>query len=260
MSYKDVMGERLKDYYENRNRFYLTRRTPVMIRIDGRAFHTFTKKFQKPFDKALMKTMQDTMLYLCENIQGCVFGYTQSDEITLILQDYAKLDTDAWFDYNVQKMCSISSSMATMQFNRMFEKNVQNMYPDLVDVLYKPSIEKGAMFDSRCFNLPKEEVTNFVYWRQTDASKNSVQMVAREYFSHRELDKKNTSEQQDMLITRYGVNWNDYTTSCKRGTACKKIDGKWVVDYEMPILKGENRLYVEETFNFTPDIVVKQEE
>lgn len=105
---KDELGDRMKSYYENRSKTFLARRTPVIIRLDGKAFHTFTRGFNKPFDEAMCNAMQETMKYLCENIQGCVLGYTQSDEITLVLIDYQKLTTDAWFDYNVQKMCSVA--------------------------------------------------------------------------------------------------------------------------------------------------------
>lgn len=104
--------------YEAVPKVKLVRRMPVIIRLDGKAFHTFTRGFVKPFDAVLMKTMNDTMKYLCENIQGCVLGYTQSDEISLVLIDYQTLTTDAWFEYSVEKMCSIAASMATLAFNR----------------------------------------------------------------------------------------------------------------------------------------------
>ena len=100
------LGGRIKDY-ENISRHYITRRIPAIIRIDGKAFYTFTKGMKKPFDYVLMTTMQNTMKYLCENIQGCIFGYTQSDEISLVLTDYEKITTDAWFGYNIQK-CQVS--------------------------------------------------------------------------------------------------------------------------------------------------------
>ena len=124
MPVRDDLGTRMKEYYENVYRFGLTRRTPVAIRIDGKAFHTFTRGFQKPFDDVLVRSMQRTMKYLCENIQGCKLGYTQSDEITLILTDYDTLTTDAWFGYELQKMCSIAASMATMAFNKFFDEEV----------------------------------------------------------------------------------------------------------------------------------------
>ena len=120
----DDLGTRMKEFYEQVPKTRLVRRMPVAIRIDGKAFHTFTRGFHKPFDNILIKTMQETTKYLCENIQNCVFGFTQSDEITLILIDYQKLTSSAWFDYEVQKLCSISASMATMAFNKFFSKNV----------------------------------------------------------------------------------------------------------------------------------------
>ena len=118
---KDNLGTRMKEYYENIPKIKLMRRTPVIIRLDGVAFHTFTRGLNKPFDEIFRKSMHDTLLYLCNNIQGCVFGYTQSDEISLLLIDYNNLDTSAWFDYEVEKICSVSAGMATMIFNKSFK-------------------------------------------------------------------------------------------------------------------------------------------
>ena len=117
------LAKRMKTY-ESVPKNSLIRRMPVIIRIDGKAFHTFTRCFEKPFDSLLIKTMQDTMKYLCVNIQGCVLGYHQSDEISLLLVDYEKLNTDAFFSYEVQKVCSVTASMATLIFNRNFEANI----------------------------------------------------------------------------------------------------------------------------------------
>lgn len=154
---KDELGDRMKSYYENRSKTFLTRRIPVIIRLDGKAFHTFTRGFDKPFDEIMCNAMQETMKYLCENIQGCVLGYTQSDEITLVLIDYQKLTTDAWFDYNVQKVCSIAASMATLAFNRVFSSILnEGTYSgkissdDLIST-YKKAIKAGAMFDASIF-------------------------------------------------------------------------------------------------------------
>lgn len=122
MPTRDDLGTRMKTFYEGIPKTRLMRRCPVAIRIDRKAFHTFTRGFNKPFDEVLIEAMQETMRYLCENIQGCVLGYTQSDEITLILVDYKKLNSSAWFDYEVQKMCSIAASMATMAFNNFLKR------------------------------------------------------------------------------------------------------------------------------------------
>lgn len=261
MSVNDELGLRMKTCYEQIPKTKLMRRTPVAIRIDGKAFHTFTRGFEKPFDERLSNAMIKTMEYLCENIQGCVFGYTQSDEITLILQDYKTLTTDAWFDYEVQKMCSIAASMTTMAFNRYFDNIIQKWHLDNIEFpgefgmgnvsvadiqyweAYEKALERGAMFDARCFNIPKEEVCNLVYWRQLDATRNSIQMVGQAVFSHNELQNKTCNMIQDMLMEQRGINWNDYETRWKRGVAWTKNTG---VDYEMPILKGENRKYVDD--------------
>ena len=258
MPVNDELGKRMKEYYEQVPKYRLMRRTPVAIRIDGKAFHTFTRGFQKPFDEVLVKSMQETMKYLCENIQGCVLGYTQSDEITLILVDYKHLNSDAWFDYEIQKMCSIAASMATMAFTKFFYDNIP------VDIeytgIYYRAIEKGAMFDARCFNIPKEEVTNLIYWRQLDATRNSIQMVGQANFSHSELQGKSCNMIQDMLFQERDINWNDYPTHLKRGSCCvrktiqdERFDIKdgaypraaWVIDTEIPIFKGEGRDYIE---------------
>ena len=273
MSVNDNLGKRMKEFYEQVPKTRLVRRMPVAIRIDGKAFHTFTQGFQKPFDKVLIQSMQETTKYLCENVQGCVLGYTQSDEITLILVDYQKLTSSAWFDYEVQKLCSISASMATMAFNKFFERNAENYIQNCATdyetdglygkgtpeyqlcEIYQKAIEKGAMFDARCFNIPKEEVTNLIYWRQLDATRNSIQMVGQANFSHKELQNKTCNMIQDMLHEQKGINWNDYPTVCKRGSACiyteyANMNGShnsgWIIDKEMPILKGENRAYVDD--------------
>jgi len=250
MPVHDDLGIRMKENYEKISRTKLMRRTPVALRIDGKAFHTFTRGFKKPFDDILVKSMQETTKYLCENIQGCVFGYTQSDEITLILIDYQTLTTAAWFDYEVQKMCSIAASMATMKFNKVFNDLAVNFafFANKEQKEYSEklleSVKNGAIFDCRAFNIPKEEVCNLIYWRQLDATRNSIQMVGRAYFSHKQLDHKNCNDIQDMLHKQYGVNWNDYPTHLKRGSACIKKDNGWYIDKEMPILKNEDRNYV----------------
>ena len=267
--FKDELGTRMKKYYEEVPKIKLMRRTPVIIRIDGRSFHSFTKKFQKPFDELLIKAMQETTKYLCENIQGCVLGYTQSDEISLLLVDYKKLDSGSWFDYEVQKMCSIAASMATMAFNKFFmfefeefdrwiyEGNPTDKERQLYDVYYD-AICKGAMFDARVFNIPKEEVTNYFLWRQLDATRNSIQMVGQAHFSHKELQNKTCNDIQDMLMVQKRINWNNLPTYQKRGSCAIYADYQnpksltegdrikgWIIDKDIPIFKGKGRDYIE---------------
>ena len=268
MPVKDELGTRMKEFYEGVPKTRLVRRMPVAIRLDGKAFHTFTRGFEKPFDEVLGKSMRETMKYLCENIQGCVLGYTQSDEITLILVDYQNLNSCAWFDYEVQKMCSISASMATMAFNKFFTKNVNyfemtHEHDDTINEYCTTLVnaaEKGAMFDARVFNIPKEEVCNLIYWRQLDATRNSIQMVGQANFSHKELQNKSCNMIQEMLFAEKGINWNDYPTYLKRGSCCIKttiqnpnVDIKdgvypksiWMIDLDIPIFKEDGRNYID---------------
>lgn len=274
---KTTLGDRMKNNYENINRFYLTRRMPIIIRTDMKAGHTFTKGMKKPFDDIFVKTMQETMKYLCENIQGCVLGYTQSDEISLVLVDYAELTTDAWFGNNLQKMCSVSASMATLAFNKAFTRNIskqsKRLYTEHLeekDASYIETLEsamnKGAMFDSRVFTIPKEEVCNYMLWRQQDATRNSILSVGQANFSYKDLHGKSCNNIQDMLMTQKGINWNDYATTLKRGSCCIKVDdgltayddagnvcgytqrSKWVIDNEIPIF-SQDRNYIERLIN-----------
>ena len=225
--------------------------------------------------------MNQATKYLCENIQGCKLGYTQSDEITLLLTDYDTLTTNAWFDNNVQKICSVSASMATLQFNKFFKENVQKYFNDNVDIIplyddeydFKESFDKdyfyhvlcpaeemGAMFDSRCFNIPIEEVVNCFIWRQQDATRNAIQMLGQTYFPHKELDHKSCNDIQDMLMLQKNINFNNMPTEFKRGVCCvKKIiqnptmdikDGacpvqRWIIDKNIPIF-SQNRDYIEQ--------------
>lgn len=257
----DALGTRMKQYeYVTRN--YLTRKLPVIIRLDGKAFHSFTRGFKRPFDEIFVKSMQDTMKYLCENIQGCVLGYCQSDEITLVLVDYQSREASAWFDNNIQKMVSVSASMATLAFNRFFAEEAHAFrnrmkYDDdgYIDkdecdlwVIYNKALNKGAMFDSRVFTVPKEEVVNTLIWRQQDATRNSIQSVGQANFSNTQLHGKKCNDIQDMLMLEKGINWNDFPTHLKRGSCCVKkpfkinegtdqetVRNKWVVDTEIPI-------------------------
>lgn len=278
MPVHDDLGVRMKTFYEQIPKTKLMRRCPVAIRIDGKAFHTFTRGFQKPFDDVLIESMQETMKYLCENIQGCVLGYTQSDEITLVLIDYKRLNSSAWFDYEIQKLCSIAASMTTMAFNKFFFENSKRYmdkygypketmikYGDQI-LAYVKAVNKGAVFDARCFNIPKEEVTNLIYWRQLDASRNSIQMVGQANFSHKELQNKSCNDIQDMLMTQKSINWNYLPTYQKRGSCCvrnkiviesdgvmataqlrdtSKSENEWIIDTDIPIFKGEGRAYID---------------
>lgn len=286
MAVNDELGKRMKEYYEQVPKTRLVRRMPVALRLDGKAFHSFTRGFKKPFDEILIKSMQETMKKLCENIQGCVLGYHQSDEITLILTDYKKLTSSAFFDYEVQKICSIAASMCTLYFNQIFRTNVNEFFAGKqlggeLGEYHKTMClarDKGAMFDARCFNIPKEEVCNLIYWRQLDATRNSIQMVGQANFSHKELQNKSCNHIQDMLMTERGINWNELPIYQKRGSCCIKSEvattfaeeneegnvvtgaierPHWFIDNNIPIFKGEDREYIDKLIRFDDDCPCK---
>lgn len=279
------LAKRMKDY-EAISKTRLMKRCPVIVRIDGKAHHTFTRGFQRPYDEIYMKSMQETAKYLCEHIQGVVLSYQQSDEITLVLVDYETINVSPYFDYEVQKLCSIIASMATMAFNKIFYDNVNcydsqlreyGMMTEELQTLcdaYWSSVENGSMFDCRVFNIPKDEVTNNIYWRQLDATRNSIQMVGQANFSHKELQHKSCNMIQDMLMTQRGINWNDMPVEFKRGSCCIKeyyridletgdevrgevctdsnamfdtsvLRSRWVIDKNIPIFKGDGREYID---------------
>lgn len=272
IAHNDSLGDRMK-CYENISRKYLIRKVPVIIRLDGRAFHTFTRGMDKPFDETLMTVMQETMKRLCEEVQGCVFGYTQSDEITLVLTDYATIQTDAWFGYNIQKMASVAASIATLEFNKLFQKEYEKLVMGNTDNIGNEKYAKRkelmlnkqfkAVFDARCFTIPKDEVCNCLIWRQKDAARNSIETVGHANFSQSQLHGKSCNMIQEMLWQEKNINWNDFPTVCKRGSACYRVEREieidnprnhgetitvrrrqWEIDTEIPIFT-QDRDFVE---------------
>lgn len=207
----DELGDRMKKQYEDRTRYLIPRRTYTIIRLDGKAFHTFTRSgFAKPFDWSLMYYMDETAKFLCKEIQGAKFAYVQSDEISILLTDFETIHTDAWFDGNIQKMASVSAGLATAAFNKVYLKDWDLKIHDLETKL--PS------FDARVFSVPDAtEVANYFIWRQQDAVRNSIQMAARAVFSHKECNDKNCDELQEMLFKEKGINWSEYALGEKNG-------------------------------------------
>ena len=250
------LADRMK-VYEKVPRIYLERKKPVIIRIDGKAFHTFTRGFRKPFDNCIVRAMQATMMRLCKEIQGCVLGYTQSDEITLVLTDYNTEKSDAWFQYNVQKMTSIAASIATLEFNKVIQKELITASTNgeiTSETCYKLS-KKEAMFDARAWSLPVDEVNNCLVWRQRDAIRNSIQGLAQANFSHKELHKSNTTQMIEKLQSEKGVDWNDLPIYLQRGTTCIReyvvhktglqlLKTEWKLDENIPLFNN-NTNYVE---------------
>jgi len=243
MKKKDSLGDRMKANYENVFKTRLPKRMPVIIRLDGKAFHTLTKKLGKPFDSGFMDWMNQTAKYLCDNIQGAQMAYVQSDEISILINNYKKLVSQSWFDNEVQKMASVSAGMASAFFSSL--------------VTYSCSINEGLkkklptntiVFDSRVVGLPKEEVANYFVWRQQDWTRNSVQMLCRSYYSHKECVNKNNSDMQDM-IHKKGDNWDKLDTALKRGRCIVRRErlgrSTWRVDDDIPVFT-KHRLYIEQ--------------
>lgn len=252
----DSLGDRMKSY-EDSYRISLPIRMPVIIRVDGKAFHTYTRQCKKPVDQGLVECMNETAKKLCETIQGAKLAYVQSDEISVLVNNYETIDTQPWFDNNLQKMVSISAAVASTTFTF----NSWRIWKGAVAAPVGLECIKPAMFDSRAFLVPKEDVVNYFLWRQQDATRNSIQMLARSMYSHKECDNKNTSELQELTF-RKGVNWNDCPVSQKRGRCLVKTQyehvgtnpktgeeipstrSTWTVDNNIPIF-SQDRSYIE---------------
>ena len=234
---KDNLGDRMKENYENRTRYLLPRRTHTIIRIDGKAFHTFTKGCQRPFDRIILNSMNSTMLTLCQELQGVKLAYVQSDEISLVLTDFEDIQTQAWFDGNLQKICSVSASIATGAFNKYWNSS---------------DMDGTAYFDARVFTIPDPiEVHNYFVWRQKDCIRNSISMVAQSLYSHKQLQGKNCNEMQEMIFQK-DINWNDYPSYLKRGRVAEKTLSGWEIPLDTPEFTKQP--------NYITDKIIKKED
>jgi tRNA(His) 5'-end guanylyltransferase len=218
----------MKSQYEDRTRLMLPRRTFTVIRCDGKAFHTYARGCEKPFDAFLHAAMVKAAIALCEEAQGSKIGYVQSDEISIILTDFDRIETCAWFDGNVQKMSSVAASCVTASFNARMPVPF-------------------ALFDARVFTIPDPvEVENYLIWRQKDAIRNSVSGLAQRHFSQKQLDRKSREEMLAMLATK-GVEWSAQPTHVQRGTVIRydrhAERGNWVADDSAPLFT-EDREFV----------------
>lgn len=214
---RDNLGNRMKGY-EAESKLFLEKKKPAIIRLDGKAFHTFTRKMAKPFDLYLTRAMVHAAIDVMKEVQGCKLGYVQSDEVSLLLTDYDRDRTSGWFDYNVQKMVSVSASVMTVHFN--------NLIHDFVESGEMRSFYTPAYFDSRVFSLPREEVCNYFIWRHNDCVRNSVSSVAQSLFSAKQLHKKSKAEMLDMIADKVDGGWQSYMRTHKHGVLiCKSVSG-----------------------------------
>ena len=209
---KDSLGDRMKKY-ESVTKYRLVDKTPVILRVDGKAFHTFTRGMNKPYDEVLIEAMVLAGEYTAKEMMGFILGYHQSDEFNFYINNTKKLKSESWFDNEIQKLCSITASLFTSNFN---------------DIL-----GTKAVFDCRAFNVPYDDVPNYFIWRQRDWIRNSVQMLAGHYFSHNELQGKSQSDMHQMLYEK-GVNWADLDDRLKNGTFVSREDDRLnrKLDYE----------------------------
>jgi len=215
---KDCLGDRMKKYENN---FSLPDNLPVIIRIDGKCFHTVFNNYAKPFDNSFIEMMDDVATWTIAEIQNARMAYIQSDEISFLL--YKKnLFAQPWFGNDLQKLVSVTAGIAS-------------------SIATKYTFAKVASFDARAFILPLYEVPNYFIWRQKDWTRNSIQMLARSLYSQKELHKKSVDELHDMIHSA-GKNWNNLSTSLKRGR-CVVYNDKWIVDNEIPVFT-EDRGYI----------------
>lgn len=212
MTDRTALGDRMKRY-EATTRHTLPRRTYTILRVDGRAFHTYLRGAAKPFDEQFMADMNTVAESLCQEITGTVFAYTQSDEISILITDFGSEQTEPWFGGVIAKQLSISAALATAVLNER-----------------RPGTR--ALFDSRVFTISDPvEVANYFLWRQRDAVSNSISMAAQAHFSHRRLHGVNSGGMQELLWAEAGINWNDYPDGCKRGRATVRETGERDVEY-----------------------------
>lgn len=212
----DELGNRMKGYETSQS---LIPKVPAIIRLDGKAFHTLTRGLTKPWDAGFVSAMQQTAKTLCEEIQGAIFGYVQSDEISIILIDWQKYNTEFWFSGKIQKICSVSAAIATQAFCESFSRH--------------------GVFDSRVFNIPEHDVINNIIWRQKDCIRNSIQMLGQSQFSHKELHGVNCTQIKEKLLKEKQVDWNQTLNHLKYGTAVIKTENGWQIDQQMPLLSTD---------------------
>lgn len=279
---EDSLGDRMKRY-EEASKQTLPPRMPAIIRVDGRAFHTYTRGLPA-FDHRLKTAMDRVALALCKEIGNCKLAYVQSDEISLVMCDYHSHDSQPYFGGVIQKIVSVTAAMAavtmTVESVNLFggytkpgATHLFDMYslPSDGDRQYQPCPPKPCTFDSRVFVLPEEDVQNYFIWRQQDWTSNSVQMMARREFSQKQCQNKDNNELKDMLLNEKGQNWNHIPTWAKRGRVVRKMPvtklitggpragqmmdvSDWTVDNEIPIF-SQDRSYLERLFvrsAFTP--------
>jgi len=224
---KESLGDRMKRYEESTN-FKIIPRAPIMVRIDGKAFSTLTKrlKLAKPYDICFSSWMTETAKRVASEMQGCMLAYTQSDEITFAIRSDQTEETTPWFDNRVQKIVSVAASVAAATFNHFIPVLKDENGEVILDDFSKPKRAGVAFFDCRVWPMPSMmEVVNNLIWRQRDCVKNSISSacyyevgrIVGKGTARKMMHKKNQDQQQELLFSEAGVNWNNYPAEFKRG-------------------------------------------
>lgn len=228
---KDTLGDRIKGY-ESIYEHYFLPKIPIIVRIDGKAFHTQVKKWncEKPFDQTLINCMFATAKDVAANIQGCKALYTQSDEVTFVLTDDDNIETQQWFGGRQNKIESVTASMMTAVFNSRWI-NAKRIAGEVIDINI---LGIPAVFDARAFQCPKDDVANVFLWRVKDWERNSLNMYCEQFFSHKELDGQGRADRHEMLH-KIGHNWaTECTDQQKNGSwwSCDKVDNFNLTNYQ----------------------------
>lgn len=230
------IGKRMKENYESAYKITLPKRLPLIIRLDGKAWHTLTRGLTKPWCENLCSVMDEVAIELCKQVDSVQTIYIQSDELSLLIHNYKTLQSQPWFDNELQKIVSISSGIASAEFSIRSNKVWSELKP--------------VVFDSRAWVIPESEVCNYFLWRQLDATRNAISMLARSKFSHKQCEGKSSKELQEMLFQEHNINFNDLEPYYKRGRCVvRQVDERgrshWVIDRNIPIF-SDNRSYIED--------------
>jgi tRNA(His) 5'-end guanylyltransferase len=249
MSDKTSLGDRMKWYESRYTSDQFMPMVPVLARMDGRSFHTFTKGLKRPYDKRLSDLMIAVTKFLVQETNARC-GYVQSDEISLVwlAEDW---ESDIFFSGKLQKMNSVLASLTSTYFNLLLPQYLPEKVPTISN---KDTVPTVPVFDSRVFQVPTNfEAVNCFIWREQDATRNSVQMAAQSCFSHADCQNKSGSELQDMLWKQMDINWNDYPNFFKRGTYVrrKNIERRFTAE-ELAALPPKHAA------NTNPDLTIKR--
>ncbi len=262
-------GEVIESYYESDSFDFLKRNMPIIIQIKLENYEEFIRKFLKPFDKLFINSIQDTLKHLCENVPECVFGYATAYSYTLVVIPSQDKQHVIGINYDIQRMATLAASMVTLQFNRIFEKkaktyvlngtNFDQTFKLNAMQGYVSSIDKGASFSARCFNISKEGIYEYIHQQQKNCIENGIYEMGKTYLTEKELKENSSGRVQFMVFEKEKINFDNYPTDYKRGTACyRKKAGQeesevssgrnvdWIVDKNMPMLKKENEEFIEQ--------------